>query len=182
VRTLVLGGIRSGKSRWAESALAESLAPGECVRFVATGPRNDSDPLWDERVAVHRARRPAGWSTVESTDVAAVLREDTATATLIDDLGGWLAAILDSRAAWTTDRVSVGDDIDELLDAISSFGSPLMVVSPEVGLTVVPATPSGRRFADELGALNQRLADICDRVVLVIAGQPLTVKEPHDRR
>ena len=178
----MLGGIRSGKSRWAESALAESLAPGECVRYVATGPRNDSDPSWDERVAAHRARRPAGWSTVESADVAAVLREDTATATFIDDLGGWLAAILDSRGAWTAEGVSVGADIDELLDAISSFGSPLVVVSPEVGLTVVPGTPSGRRFADELGALNQRLADVCDRVMLIIAGQPLTVKEPHDRR
>ena len=60
---------------------------------------------------------------------------------------------------------------------MGSFASPLALVSPEVGLTVVPATESGRRFADELGTLNQRLADVCDRVVLVVAGQPVTVKD-----
>ena len=178
----MLGGIRSGKSRWAESALAESVAADEPVRYVATGPKTDADPSWSERVAAHRARRPADWSTVETADVAALLRENTATATLIDDLGGWLTAMLDGRDALATDGASVSADIDELLDAISCFGSSLVVVSPEVGLTVVPATASGRRFADELGALNQRLADICDRVVLVVAGQPVNVKEPDDRQ
>jgi adenosylcobinamide kinase/adenosylcobinamide-phosphate guanylyltransferase len=182
VRTLVLGGIRSGKSRWAESALAEYLAPGESARYVATGPKTDADRSWWERVAVHRARRPTDWSTVETADVATLLRDNPATATLIDDLGGWLTAMLDSRDAWTADGASVSADIDELLDAISCFGSPLVVVSPEVGLTVVPGTASGRRFADELGALNQRLADICDRVVLIVAGQPLNVKEPDERQ
>ncbi len=68
-------------------------------------------------------------------------------------------------------------DVDDLLDAVGSFASPLALVSPEVGLTVVPATESGRRFADELGTLNQRLAAVCDRVVLVVAGQPVTVKD-----
>jgi adenosylcobinamide kinase / adenosylcobinamide-phosphate guanylyltransferase len=182
VRTLVLGGIRSGKSRWAESALAESVAPGEPVRYVATGPKTDADTSWSERVAAHRARRPADWSTVETADVATLLRENTASATLVDDLGGWLTAMLDSRDASADDGVSVNADIDELLDAISCFGPPLMVVSPEVGLTVIPATASGRRFTDELGALNQRLADICDRVVLIVAGQPVNVKEPDDRQ
>ena len=69
-------------------------------------------------------------------------------------------------------------DTDDLLDAVAAFGAPLALVSPEVGLTVVPHTESGRRFADELGTLNQRLAGLCDRVVLVVAGQPMTVKEP----
>jgi adenosylcobinamide kinase/adenosylcobinamide-phosphate guanylyltransferase len=68
-------------------------------------------------------------------------------------------------------------DIDDLVEAVGAFRGPLALVSPEVGLTVVPATDSGRRFADGLGVLNQRLAAVCDRVVLVIAGQPLTVKE-----
>ncbi len=182
MRTLVLGGIRSGKSRWAESALAESVAPGEPARYLATGPKADPDPSWSERVAAHRARRPAAWSTVETADVATVLRDNTATATLIDDLGGWLTAMLYSRGASAADGASVSADVDELLAAIRCFGPPLVVVSPEVGLTVVPATASGRRFADELGALNQRLADICDRVVLVVAGQPINVKEPDDRQ
>ena len=69
----------------------------------------------------------------------------------------------------------------DLIDAVGAFPSPLALVSPEVGLTVVPQTASGRRFADELGSLNQRLAALCDRVVLVVAGQPLTVKEPAAR-
>ena len=61
--------------------------------------------------------------------------------------------------------------------AVGGFGSPLALVSPEVGLTVVPSTAAGRRFADELGGLNQRLAALCERVVLVVAGQPLSIKE-----
>ncbi len=66
-------------------------------------------------------------------------------------------------------------DTDALVAAVEEFGSPLVLVSPEVGLTVVPDTEAGRRFADALGALNQQLAAVCDRVVLVIAGQPLTL-------
>ena len=69
-------------------------------------------------------------------------------------------------------------DIDDLLDAVAGFGAELVLVSPEVGLTVVPETVAGRRFADELGALNQRLAAQCERVVLVVAGQAVPVKEP----
>ena len=99
--------------------------------------------------------------------------------TLVDDIGGWLTAVMDRHAAWTTDSVgSVAADVDDLIDAVGAFDSPLALVSPEVGLTVVPQTASGRRFVDELGSLNQRLAGLCDRVVLVVAGQPLTVKEP----
>ena len=69
-------------------------------------------------------------------------------------------------------------EVTDLLAAVAAVDSPLVLVSPEVGLTVVPATEAGRRFADELGELNQRLADGCDRVVLVVAGQPVPVKEP----
>ena len=166
----MLGGIRSGKSRWAESAIAESVSPGDPVRYIATGPA-DSDPSWSARVAAHRQRRPAHWSTVETANVATLLRDSTATATLIDDVGGWLTAVLDSP--------DVDTDINELSDAISGFGSTLVVVSPEVGLMVVPATESGRRFADLLGGLNQRLADICDKVVLIVAGQPVMVKDAN---
>jgi len=179
----VLGGIRSGKSRWAESEIAAFVAPGEPVCYVATGQTFDADPSWTGRIAAHRMRRPAHWSTIETDDVATQLRVNSATASLIDDIGGWLTHLLDSRA-WTGsgDGRSVNADVDELLDSVQDFGSHLVVVSPEVGLTVVPATASGRRFADELGALNQRLAEICDRVVLIVAGQPLTVKDADERR
>jgi len=177
VRILVLGGIRSGKSRWAERAVAAAAGTAP-VRYVATGalPTGPDDAGWARRVAAHRDRRPAHWSTVETTDVTAALRTDATTATLVDDIGGWLTAVMDRRAAWTGGEV--GADVSDLLSAVAAVDSPLVLVSPEVGLTVVPATEAGRRFADELGELNQRLADECDRVVLVVAGQPVPVKDP----
>jgi len=143
------------------------------VRYVATGAAAGADPSWARRVAAHRERRPASWSTVETADVAGVLRDETETATLVDDLGGWLTAVLDRRG-W--DGGSVTADVDELVDAVDDFTGPLALVSPEVGLTVVAATASGRRFTDELGTLNQRLAQCCEQVVLVVAGLPVWVK------
>jgi adenosylcobinamide kinase / adenosylcobinamide-phosphate guanylyltransferase len=177
VRTLVLGGIRSGKSRWAEAAIAESLEAEQPVRYLATGQAGGSDPAWWQRIAEHRDRRPPHWCTVETDDIATQLRRSPGTPTLVDDIGGWLTATLDRRQAWESGSVSA--DTDELLAAVVEFGSPRVLVSPEVGLTVVPATASARRFADELGALNQRLALLCDRVVLVVAGHPLPIKQPR---
>jgi adenosylcobinamide kinase/adenosylcobinamide-phosphate guanylyltransferase len=175
VRILVLGGIRSGKSGWAEHAIAESLAPDQPVRYLATGgPAPDSDPAFAQRIAEHRSRRPAHWRTVETDDIATALRCSPATPTLVDDIGGWLTATLDRRRAWESGSVSV--DVDDMLAAVAGFSSPLTLVSPEVGLTVVAATASVRRFADELGTLNQRLAALCERVVLVVAGQPTPIK------
>jgi adenosylcobinamide kinase/adenosylcobinamide-phosphate guanylyltransferase len=173
VRVLALGGIRSGKSRWAETAITRAVGPSGLVRYVATGSTSD-DPEWAARVAIHRQRRPDWWSTIESTHVATQLRDEPDSATLVDDMGGWLVAAMDRRDAWSGGDVTA--DVDELVAAVDAYRGPLALVSPEVGLTVVPATESGRRFADALGTLNQRLAAVCDRVVLVIAGQPLTVK------
>ena len=175
MRVLVLGGIRSGKSEWAESVIAQPVCEKEPVRYLATGPVAD-DADWATRVAAHRARRPRHWSTVETCDVAKQLRTDDSGPTLVDDVGGWLAAAMDGAQAWTDG--SVRADVDDLIDAVAGYESDLVLVSPEVGLTVVPGTAAGRRFADELGALNQRLAELCDRVVLVVAGQPIMVKEP----
>lgn len=174
VRTLVLGGIRSGKSQWAEAAIADSAGPGQPVCYLATGATPDDDADWSARIAAHQARRPWHWSTVETPDVATHLRAQAATPTLVDDMGGWLTAAMDRRDAWTVGSVTA--EVADLIDAVDAFGAPLALVSPEVGLTVVPHTASGRRFADELGSLNQQLAALCDQVVLVVAGQPLTVK------
>ena len=175
MRTLVLGGIRSGKSQWAEAALAEQVPDGTRARYLATGPAPDGDPEWADRVAAHRERRRDRWSTVESLDVATQLRGESV-ATLIDDIGAWLTATMDRSDAWAGG--SIAAEVSDLIDAVSAFDAPLALVSPEVGLTVVPATRAGRRFADELGTVNQRLAAVCERVVLVVAGHPLTVKEP----
>jgi adenosylcobinamide kinase/adenosylcobinamide-phosphate guanylyltransferase len=173
VRTLVLGGIRSGKSRWAEAVIAEDLPGCDTVSYLATASYAADDPAWEQRIGAHRRRRPPSWHTTETADVAAQLRAEPQTPTLVDDLGNWLTAALDRRG-W--DGASVAPDVADLLDAVRAFPSPLVLVSPEVGLTVVPATAAGRRFADELGSLNQGLADCCERVVLVVAGQPLWVK------
>lgn len=175
MRVLVLGGIRSGKSQWAESVVARSAGADDQVRYLATGPVADDD-AWAARVSAHRARRSERWSTVETSDVAKQLRSDDACPTLVDDVGGWLTATMDRAGAWTGG--SVRADADDLVDAVAKYRGDLVLVSPEVGLTLVPATVAGRRFADELGGLNQRLAEVCERVVLVVAGQPVTVKEP----
>ncbi|QZH59734.1 bifunctional adenosylcobinamide kinase/adenosylcobinamide-phosphate guanylyltransferase [Mycolicibacterium farcinogenes] len=176
MRTLVLGGIRSGKSQWAEAAVTRIAGDGVPVRYLATGPAADTDPSWAERVGAHQARRPAHWHTVETRELAEDLAESPDTATLVDDIGGWLTAVMDRVGAWT--GAPVDAEADALVAAVAAFTAPLVLVTPEVGLTVVPATEAGRRFADELGSVNQRLAAVCDRVVLVVAGQPLTVKEP----
>ncbi len=172
MRTLVLGGIRSGKSHWAEQAVAAAADPGTSITYVATG-SSGGDADFSARIAAHRSRRPSGWRTVESADVSAHLRTANQP-TLVDDIGNWLTSTMDHRDAWQGG--SVLGDIDELLGAVAGFGAPLVLVSPEVGLTVVPATPAGRLFADTLGTLNQRLAAVCDRVVLVVAGLPLFLK------
>lgn len=143
------------------------------MRYVATGAAADADPAWAQRVAAHRDRRPASWSTVETTDVATLLRDGPPAATLVDDLGGWLTAALDRRG-W--EGGSVTADIDGLVSAVDEFAGPLALVSPEVGLTVVASTASARRFTDELGTLNQRLAQCCEQVILVVAGLPVWVK------
>ncbi|MBV8930424.1 MAG: bifunctional adenosylcobinamide kinase/adenosylcobinamide-phosphate guanylyltransferase [Mycobacteriaceae bacterium] len=178
MRTLVLGGIRSGKSRWAELAIGEAVGPEQPVRYLATGQDADSDDAWAQRVAAHRERRPSHWSTIETADVATELRRSTGTPTLVDDLGGWLTAVLDRHHAWSGGNdASVAMDVEQLFAAVNAFGAQLVMVSPEVGLSVVPANAAGLRFADELGRLNQRLATVCERVVLVIAGQPMMLKE-----
>ncbi len=170
--TLVLGGIRSGKSRFAESLLPAS-GP---VRYVATGSSVREDAAWEQRVAAHRSRRPDHWTTTETTDIAGELRTGDAVPTLIDDLGGWLTAVMDGRGAWERGADVVSADISALVDAIDGYSSDLVIVSPEVGLAVVPATSSGRLFTDQLGDLNQAVAQRCQRVLLIVAGQPLTIK------
>lgn len=169
MRTLVLGGIRSGKSRWAETALAAETA----VRYIATGSGGADDHAWRSRIDEHRRRRPQHWQTVETAELPAALRADRDTATMVDDVGGWLTGVLDRRG-WDSGPAEA--DADDLVAAVAGFTGALMLVSPEVGLTVVPATAAGRRFADDLGTLNQRLAAQCERVVLLVAGLPVWVK------
>lgn len=168
---LVLGGARSGKSEVAERLAA---AQGRPVTYLATGPAPEGDPDWAERVARHRDRRPAEWTTVElgpGGDIAAALAAFGG-ALLIDSLGTWVAGL--SGFGAEVDR----DVLTDALVARRDAGHPTVVVSEEVGLGVHPSTSAGREFRDALGALNRRVADVADDVHLVVAGRTLRLSGP----
>ena len=171
-RILVLGGARSGKSAEAERLLAAEPA----VTYVATGaPGDDHDPEWAQRVATHRARRPAGWRTVETLDVAAQVAR-ARTPVLVDCLSGWLTQTLDEVGGWAgAGADELAARVDRLAAAWRCAPQRTGAVSSETGSGVVPATRSGRVFRDALGRLNQRIATECDEVLLVVAGQVLQV-------
>jgi adenosylcobinamide kinase / adenosylcobinamide-phosphate guanylyltransferase len=191
-RVLVLGGARSGKSERAELRLA-----GEAdVTYVAAGAggrdgdldAETGDAEWAARVAGHRARRPAWWRTVETTDLAGVLAgargaegargaggaRGASGAVLIDGIGVWLAAVMDECGAWGGSGESgarVAGRIAGLVAAWRQTEAYVVAVSDEVGLGVVPATTAGRLFRDELGRLNQMLAAESEETELVVAGR-----------
>ncbi|MFF5202681.1 bifunctional adenosylcobinamide kinase/adenosylcobinamide-phosphate guanylyltransferase [Micromonospora sp. SD19] len=171
---LVLGGIRSGKSEFAESLVTDAPV----VRYVATAPEGDpEDTEWATRLAAHRARRPGSWTTEETTEdprrLADVLASaETNETVLVDDLGGWVTVLLDPDHQPADDVATIA----ELAEAIRGCAARVVLVSPEVGLSLVPTTPLGRAFTDALGAANRAVADACDAVVLVVAGQPVWLK------
>lgn len=179
--TLVLGGARSGKSRYAEQLLAGEST----VRYVAPGPVPDprsadpDDRAWAARIAEHRSRRPPGWETVEGTDLAGALRAATGPV-LIDCLGTWLTAVIDDLDGWddpVATAAALRTPVEELVGLWQGIDVPVVAVTNEVGWGVVPATASGRLFRDELGRLNTRLAGVSDRVVLVVAGRVLDLSD-----
>lgn len=166
-RVLVLGGVRSGKSRMAQQ-WAEAASPMRI--FIATAQTFDEEMR--ERIAHHQSARDSSWLTREAPLALAEAVRSSAGAdriVLVDCLTLWLSNImLDGRDA---DR-----EIDTLVDALKTAEGPVVLVSNEVGQGIVPATPLGRRFRDEQGRLNQRIAEACDAVVLVAAGCPLLLK------
>jgi len=216
-RTLIIGGGRSGKSSEAELRLAaeprvtylaagpfaprrpsvgsEPPAPGREVPGDRdwdswTGPDGEPDSEWARRVAAHRARRPGWWRTVESLDVAGILRAETG-ALLIDGIGTWLAAVLHEAGMWADELpLSTGSGarqdrpdpetlvqaaIDELVDAWRQTSALVVAVTDEVGSGLVPAYPAGRVFRDQLGWLNQRLAAESELNLQVTAGRITTL-------
>lgn len=176
LRTLVIGGARSGKSLTAERLLAAEPS----VVYVATAHHDAADTEWNARIAAHRSRRPSGWTTVETADLAALLRDhNTGDAPLlIDCLTLWLTHVLERAGAWSETCADAEADracaaaVDELVAAWRSTRGRVIAVSNDVGSGVVPVYPSGRRFRDELGTLNLRLAAECDEVLFVEVGIP----------
>lgn len=168
--TLVTGPVRSGKSRHAEHLLVHHAA----VRYVATGSPHTDDDQWRRRVEQHRLRRPAGWTTVESLEVATEMRTADVPV-LVDCLGTWLTGLID-RVGWE-DLDAAGGEVaaarEDLLAALAEARVRVVVVTNEVGWSLVPTTASGRFFQDELGRLNAAVAHRADRVHLVVAGRVL---------
>ena len=168
---LVLGGARSGKSSFAEGLLGRERS----VEYVACGPApSHDDAEWADRVALHRARRPATWTTTETVDLVAVLGR-TGPPVLVDCLTTWLARVMDDCGVWTDEPGSdarLAAAVEDLVRAWTRTRRRVLGVSNEVGSGIVPATPSGRRFRDELGVLNARIAAASGRVWLVTAGLP----------
>jgi nicotinate-nucleotide--dimethylbenzimidazole phosphoribosyltransferase len=169
-RTLVLGGVRSGKSAHGESLLRAH----QQIRYLATGPVTTSDAEWTARVNTHRQRRDARYTTIETTDLAEALRAAPDIPALVDDLGSWLTARIDAVDGWESGSgIDLDADITELCDSLRAMNADVVLISSEVGLSLVPPTPAGRLFQDLLGTLNSAVAQACDRVSLVVAGRVL---------
>jgi adenosylcobinamide kinase/adenosylcobinamide-phosphate guanylyltransferase len=164
---LVLGGARSGKSRYGQQR-AEAL-DGRHI-FIATAEAWDDEMR--ERVAIHRADRSALWHTVETPlELAAAIGAHS---------DGETVVMVDCLTLWATNLLMGEHDVDaardDLCDAIAGFAGRIILVANEVGLGIVPDNPLGRRFRDIAGQINQAVARVADEVVFIAAGLPLKLK------
>ncbi len=170
--TLILGGARSGKSRFAEALIERAAAYGT---YCATAEPKDDEMAG--RIAAHRAQRGAFWRTIEAPLAVA----DTIAAAANPER----PLLVDCLTLWLSNLLMVGAPIDEefatLRAALRDAAGPIVLVANEVGLGLVPETPLGRHFRDAAGWLNQDIAALADRVVFVAAGLPLVLKDssPH---
>ncbi len=165
--TLVLGGARSGKSRHAEGLVEALPAPWA---YMATAQAFDAE--MEARIALHRDRRGAGWQTFDTPlDLAEAL----------DGLPPQMPALVDCLTLWLTNHMLAEHDVEaeaaRLVAAVARRPAPVVLVANEVGLGIVPDNALARRFRDAAGRLNQQLADKADRVVFLVAGLPMTVKD-----
>jgi len=166
---LILGGARSGKSRLAEKLASESRLN---VIYIATSLPVDTE--LNQRVALHRQRRPEHWGLIEEPlELSRVLRENAAPdhCLLVDCLTLWLTNLL---LLENPERLAL--EREALLDCLALLPGEIIFVSNETGLGVVPLGELTRRYVDEAGLLHQALAERCQRVVLTVAGLPLTLK------
>ena len=173
--TLILGGIRSGKSRLAEERVSHIQAgQSASVVYVATGEAGDEEMA--RRIRQHQARRPRDWGLVEApVELAAVLGAHAAPNSLL---------LIDCMSLWLSNLLHAGDDVfarerAAFLESLSGFPGQVVVVSNEVGLGIIGMEALTRRYCDELGRLNQDLAACCDTVMMSVAGLPLVLKQPE---
>jgi len=179
--TLILGGARSGKSTYAET-LARELGQDD-VLYVATAQALDAEMA--DRIARHRAQRPASWSTLEAPlhpGRALLVRRPRTSVILLDCLTLLVSNILLAHAeeAFSVQQAAVDAQIEELLAAVRELEAHVIIVSNEVGMGLVPDNALGRAYRDLLGRTNQRVAAVADRVLFMVAGLPLVVKDGGD--
>jgi len=169
MRELILGGVRSGKSRLAEQHANDS---GLDVVYVATAQVRDAE--MQQRIARHQARRPAHWQVVEAGhDLAQVLQQQAGTrrCVLVDCLTLWLTQLLCDLS-----EAELRREVEALLAVLPTLPGHLILVSNETNMGVVPLGELSRRYCDEAGRLHQQVSALCDRVILTVAGLPLIVK------
>ena len=163
---LITGGARSGKSRYAERV---TLSLGSPASYIATAEARDSEMM--ERIARHRARRGAAWTTLaEPIALCDTLRQsDGGPPRLVDCLTLWLSNLMFADQDW---EAEVGD----LIHLLPAQASPVVLVTTEVGAGIVPANAVARAFRDAAGLSNQRIAEACDELWFCVAGHPMKVK------
>lgn len=179
--SLILGGVRSGKSEFAETLAKEADKP---ALYVATGLASDAE--MERRIQRHRELRPGSWTTKEApTDLAGCLEDVLAGANspevvLVDSLDSWVGNLLQKHEDEPRDvpEALVDDSLGKIIKVCSQSPASVILVSSEVGLTLVPPFPMGRRFQDLLGLVNQKVAAAAGRVYLVVAGVPVAIKSP----
>lgn len=169
MRELILGGVRSGKSRLAEQHASDS---GLEVVYVATAQVRDAEMR--QRIAHHQARRPAHWRVIEAgQNLAEVLQQQAAAnrCVLVDCLTLWLTQLL-----CDTDETVLRREVDALLAVLPALPGHIILVSNETNMGIVPMGELSRRYCDEAGRLHQQVGALCERVILTVAGLPLIVK------
>lgn len=184
--SLVLGGVRSGKSEFAEKLARQD---NQSVLYVATGLASDSE--MERRIQRHRDSRPPNWETLEAPIDLADSLENVLSGriapndlppevVLIDSLDSWVGNLLQQREDEPGHVVDslVEDSVGKILNVCDRSSASVILVSSEVGLTLVPPFPMGRRFQDLLGLVNQKVAATADSVYLVVAGVPIAIKCP----
>ncbi len=170
MKTLILGGVRSGKSRLAERLAADS---GKPVTYIATAMARDDSEM-AARIAAHQARRPIGWTLVEEPiALAAALQAHARSGgcVLVECLTLWLTNLLVD-----TDAAALAREQAALLAALDELPGDLILVGNETGMGIVPLGELTRRYCDAAGRLHQDIAARCERVLLTVAGLPLALK------
>lgn len=175
MKTLILGGVRSGKSRLAETTASES---GLAVSYIATATAEDD--AMHQRITSHRKHRPKHWRLIEEPlYLAAVLKKQAASerCLLVDCLTLWLTNLL-----LTENESLIDNERASLLNVLPALPGKIIIVSNETNMGIMPLGELSRRYCDEAGRLHQELAQICDEVILTIAGLPHRLKGKQNER